>query len=237
MPNTLKLLIPIGLGIAAAIINFVVLSSSTKPVKFVVAKKDIKKGEYFVDNVEEADVPVGMAGSLKEVAIMHADRGLLSGQRATRDISAGDIILYRDTAIKGSPPPDFRTASERAKPVPLDGHRIYGSSIGDNIWFVVPGFEKVEGRNERDAKYVGASQKLGPFRIIAIGEKTTTVSDEKGERYSYNSDSVTIAYDPASEDQAQKAMVDTLLAFLEAKEKDTSRKLKMLGVEFKPVEN
>jgi hypothetical protein len=233
MPNTIKLLIPIGLGIAAAIINFVVLSSATQPVKFVVAKKDISAGESFKDKVTVVDVPIDMAKSLKDVAILHDDRGLLSGQTAKRNIAEGDIILYRDTAIKGNPTPDFRTSTERARAIELDGLEIYGAAIGDSIWFDIPGYQKAEGTDMGEEKYTGPTQKIGPYRILGIG---TQMNTNDSARTSSRSTTVTIAYEPDLK-LDKNNMVKTLLEYLEVKKKDTSGALEFLAVEYKPSDN
>ena len=245
MPNTIKLLIPIVLGIAAAVVNFMVLSKSYEQVQFVATTGVIEKGDSFTGKIETKGVPSGLAGSLASVAIPAKSRGLLSGQTATRTLQPGDLILYRDTTINGSPPMDFRDDREVAKPVPLDGNRLGGASVGDHAWFTIPGFEKSESSSGRNTSYTGESQKIGPFRILAIGQQMDVSSDQKS---GFISDEITIAYIPgvgtlpATVYQGKNEPkgywnpqhANTLLKYLAARA-TSDGKLKMLDIEFKPA--
>jgi len=245
MPNTIKLLVPIVLGVVAAIVNYMVLSKSYEQVQFVVARDVIEKGEQFSGRIETKGVPSGLSGSLASMAIPAKSQGLLSGQKATRDLQPGDLILYRDTTINGSPPMDFRDSREVAKPVPLDGQRLGGASVGDHAWFTIPAFEKSDSSTGRNIVYSGVTQKLGPFRIIAIGEQMNISSDQSS---GFNSDHVTIAYMPGSGNQPATVYkgksdpegywnpehANILLKYLEARA-TSDGKLKMLDIEFKPM--
>lgn len=245
MPNTIKLLIPIVLGIAAAVVNYMVLSKSYEQVQFVVTTGVIEKGDSFSGKIETKGVPSGLAGSLANVAIPAKSQGLLSGQKATRDLQPGDLILYRDTTINGSPPMDFRDDREVAKPVPLDGNRLGGASVGDHAWFTIPGFEASKSSTGRNVAYTGNSQKLGPFRIIALGQQMDVSSDQKS---GFTSDEVTIAYIPGAGNRAATVYqgkndpkgywnpqhADILLKYLAARATSDGR-LKMLDIEFKPM--
>ena len=245
MPNTIKLLIPIVLGVVAAIVNYMVLSKSYEQVQFVVATSAIEKGDSFSGRVETKGVPSGLAGSLASAAIPAKSQGLLSGQKATRNLQPGDLILYRDTTINGSPPMDFRDDREVAKPVPLDGNRLGGASVGDHAWFTIPGFERSESSTGRNVAYKGQSQKIGPFRIIALGQQLEVSSDQKS---GFTSDDVTIAYIPGVGNKAASVYqgrndpngywnpghADILLEYLAARA-TSDGKLKMLDIEFKPM--
>ena len=205
----------------------------------------IEKGSSFSGKIETKGVPVNLAGSLASMAIPSTSQGLLSGQRSTRDLQPGDLILYRDTTINGAPPMDFRDDQEVAKPVPLDGNRLGGASVGDHAWFTIPGFERSENSSDRKLAFTGQAQKIGPFRIIAIGQQTNVSSNQKS---GFTSDEVTIAYipgvgnRPASVYQGRNAPegywnpqhADILLKYLAARASSDGR-LKMLDIEFKAM--
>ena len=47
MNYAIKLLIPLALGIVAAVVNWMVLSANTQPIKFVTVKQRMEPGDLF----------------------------------------------------------------------------------------------------------------------------------------------------------------------------------------------
>ena len=235
MQNTLKLLIPVGFGVAAAILNWIVLSQSTKTEDFLVATADIKENEPFQlgKNVAKTEkgIPRSVSEGLQATAIKFKDKGMIVGRIAKSDIKKGDIILYQYTDIRDNPGLVFLKNTEGNITVPLDGEKMIGASIGDFVWFYLPPFKlsaNPEAASERI--YEGKKEKVGPFRILAIGNRITNSDD--GATTSGVS-TVTIAYDRNEQDKTKKSQVSKLRDFLHVKK--MARDLRILQVEWAPA--
>ena len=235
MSNLLKLLIPIALGTAAAIVNFIVLSGATHEVRFVVASEDIPAGALFDGKVEEIAIPKNHATGLleKRTGVRYKDVGVLRGQRsAFRTLKKGDIVLYSDFDIGDSGSVDFRRNDEVARTIQLDGNQIYAANIGDWIWLEIPKYSRVATNPQGDFRFDKVPEKIGPYRIIGIGSQI----EAQSEGYTFNADSVTVAYGrnpkPKEIDRIKK-----LNDFVTDREFDVSNNLKVLGVEIMSADN
>lgn len=175
MKNTLKLVIPLILGLIAGVFNYMALKSSVKEVSFIKAKSSIQIGEKFTsDKVEKMTIMAQHAEGLSDSAIRYADIGLLSGQVATRRIYAGDVIFYRDTGGLTGEIYDFREGDQAALPVSLDGIPTPPKMrVGDLVELKVPA--KL-GDPESSSKWIG------PFRLVSVGKSIsnqTQVTESK----------------------------------------------------------
>ena len=237
MSNTLKLLIPVGLGIVAAIINFIVLSSSTAEVTFAVASEDIPIGASFDGKVDKVGIPKNNASGLleKKVAIQYKNSGVLRGQKAsTRELKKGDLILYSDFDIRDNNSIDYRKNNEVARTIQLDGNQIFASNIGDRIWFEIPKYSRVttDSNDVNVFRMEGIPEKIGPYRIIGIGSQVASQSDG----YSFNGDSVTVAYE-RNPSQSEALQIKKLNEFVTDRELDSTGNVKIIGVEIMSADN
>ena len=229
MSNTLKLLIPILLGIAAAIVNFIVLSGATTEVSLVVAANDIRVGDLFDGNYEKIAMPQNHVSGLLDhrVAIKFANAGVLSGQRSSvRNLKKGDLILYSDFDIRDSVAIDFRKNDEVARTIQLDGNRIYAANIGDWIWFEIPKYNRQAADPQGNFRFESVPEKIGPYRIIGIGSQV----EAQSEGYTFKGDSVTVAY-PRQPKQEDILKIKKLNDFVTDREFDVTERLKIIGVE------
>ncbi len=184
MNYLIKLLIPLALGIVAAVINWSVLSSGTQPVYYVTVKKSLNVGDRF--ELELAS-PLGLPPSFRDLSttiVPYRDRGVLSGRVVRRRIEAGDPIFFADTDLGG----EWLTLgpSEELFPVELGKLSVDPAllRIGNQIRFRVPPVSNEEG-----------PQWVGPFRIVAVGSKiNNNFSDEKSMSYVAGKLEVGIAY-------------------------------------------
>ena len=100
MSHTMRLLIPLSLAVAAAVVNYLAIKSATRPVEFVQVTRSLKAGESFSHaNLAKLELPAGFK-ELEKTAIPFKDRGVLEGKPAPRSFQAGDIVFQRD-AIEG----------------------------------------------------------------------------------------------------------------------------------------
>ena len=191
MKNTLKLIIPLVLGLIAGVFNYMALKSSVKEVSFIKAKSTIQIGETFSsDKVEKMTIMAQHAEGLSDSAIRFADIGLLSGQVATRRLHAGDVILYRDTGGLTGEIYDFREGDEAALPVSLDGIPTPPKMrVGDLVELKIPA---TAGDPESSSKWIG------PFRLVSVGKSIsnqTQVTESKR---------ISVAYEENNKEQLEE---------------------------------
>jgi hypothetical protein len=197
MKNTLKLVIPLILGLIAGMFNFMSLKSTVQEESFVKATREIEIGETFDGtSVEELPLMSKYAESLKNTAVLYKDLGLLSGQRATRTIHAGDIIFYRDTESLQGEIYDFRKGDVAALPVSLEGvTTLPKMRVGDRVELKIP-VETTEG---------GVSSRwIGPFRLVSVGEEISNSAEAR------ESSRISVAYD-----EKNREMLNALENFID----------------------
>lgn len=197
MKNTLKLVIPIVLGVIAAAFNFLALKTSVREVSFVQAARDIEVGEIFDEgDVQKLTILAQHSENLKESAILFQDIGLLSGQFATRGIKSGDIIFYRDTEGLVGELYDFRKDDQAALPVSLrDITTPPKMRVGDYVELKIPA-----PRNAPDQ----SPQWIGPFRLVSVGNEITQNSEVR------ESNRISVAYESNN-----TAMLEKLEEFID----------------------
>jgi hypothetical protein len=184
MNYAIKLLIPLGLGLAAAAINWMVLTSGTQVVHYVTVSQPLDVGDTF--NLEASE-PLALPASFKDLSqtmVLYADRGVLSGRVVRRRIEAGDPVFFADTDLGGQWL-DLQP-NEELFPVALDEVSVDPNllRIGNLIRFRVPAEE-----GEDSPPWVG------PFRIVAVGSKISNNATQERSYSPGDADSVGIAYD------------------------------------------
>ncbi len=163
MSHSIKLLIPVGLGIVAAGINWFAVKRMTEPVYFVQVTTEVAEGTVFTkDNLGAAELPAHYA-DLKDTAFPYAEDegvGVLLGKRATRHYRKGDLVFRRD----------------RAEPGPLGSlkadEEVHVVSMGNVD--TVPQFMRIGG--EISFRFQAAGQPddaewVGPFKLRSVGSR------------------------------------------------------------------
>ena len=186
MKNTLKLIIPLILGLLAGVFNFMALKSSVQEVYFIKAVRDIPIGEQFgPGSVDRLTVLAQHSEGLKGSAVRFEDIGLLSGQTARRTIRSGDVIMYSDTEGLQGEIYDFRVGDLAVLPVSLDGIATPPKMrVGDYVELKIPA--------------EGSGKWIGPFRLVSIGKTISTESSVSDSR------TIGIAYDTQNEPQLKE---------------------------------
>lgn len=219
MNYALKLLIPLALGVVAAIVNWMVLSANTQPVLFVTVSQSLEVGDLIeLDKCVPLEVPPTFR-DLSKTLVPYADRGVLSGRMVRRTIESGDPIFFADTDLGGQ----WLTLdkSEELYPVELDEVSVDPQllRIGNEIRFRVPARE-----GEKDPPWVG------PFRIVAVGSKINNNFSEERRSSSGGTLSVGIAYNM----ERDKDQLSRLEAFCDEQRRGAAQ---MLGVRIVDTRN
>jgi hypothetical protein len=217
MSYSIKLLLPIALGIAAAMVNMAIMSSRVAPVDFVQVTRDIKVGEVFTD-ADLAVLPIAgnQAERLKKTAFDYTSVGKLIGRPAQRQFFDGDIVFFRDFEV-GAARYELRKG-ERGVPVPL----MLGCAkpprleIGDLVKL----------RFKTDP--AGGSALHGPYRVVSIGDRIERQASES-ERQAYDYSTIMVAVDEQASDPITIAARESIDTFNSMRaEKD----FKVEGIEF-----
>lgn len=168
--SALRLLLPVVLGILAAILNFMVLRGSTAPLELAVLNTDLKADTELTDDMLDR-LPVRADKGIVKSVVPYSDRGLLLGRRVMRPIGAGEVLLYTDVHNL-----DEENISLYLKPgettltIPVKSSRVApGLRRGDSIGILVtmrpePNPSKSVLRTPADA-----TRMLGPFRLLRLG--------------------------------------------------------------------
>jgi hypothetical protein len=239
--------VALALGVAGALFNFVYLSSKLKDVEkvaFIGIKKDsvVGRGEKLrEEHIEPIELPKAWVGSLADVADRWELRNtVVLGKPVVRTL-AGPRILVRD---------DYRTApdeslvlgkDEIARFVTVDARSFVPSLLmpGDKVSFLVPrgrgpapaqrpppeaagddpGLEPVAVPPKPAA--VGGDEAIGPFKVLAVGNRLATAEVWKAHRIP----------------QMQENVLTIRVSKHEPGEIDRANELfrRLQGVEFRPV--
>jgi len=178
-----KLLLPIGLGLAAFAVSYMTSGTPTGPtsVKLAAAAADIKAGQVISEEmVTSVSAPGGSA--VGKSAVPYAERGvLLVGQIAKRAVPKGEMFLFDDISTDS---PELLEAAlqpgEVAVQVPLGDIKCPAGLLQLNaqIGFVVVNRPPAAGLESLSPFKGQAPRLLGPFRIVNIGGRTNALAKE-----------------------------------------------------------
>ncbi|HEY7314771.1 MAG TPA: SAF domain-containing protein [Gemmataceae bacterium] len=169
--KVLRLILPIVLGIVAAVLNFMVLRGSTAPLELTAVRSDIKADTELTEDMLER-LSVRADPEIFKSAVRYSDRGLLLGRRVTRPLSAGEALLYADvqnldeeTNIRL-----YLRPGESTLTLPVDPSRIApGLRRGDQVGVRMA----VRPEGAKALAMPGAAPAdrriLGPFRLLSLG--------------------------------------------------------------------
>ncbi len=132
------------LGLAAAGLNWMWLSSKKTPPLYVATVFDVTQGEELSDDKLMA-VPVpGDVQNLRNVLIPYEDRAIIFGTPAVRDYTVGDVVFQRDIKAPLEPaqwdvigPFQLISVGEQFKENYDDEDGDYSATRGNNITIAV----------------------------------------------------------------------------------------------------
>jgi Flp pilus assembly protein CpaB len=191
------LLIAVGLAIAGALCNWFYMAQKSREldlVQFVaVAEGGIRQGDVIqAGNLISIPIPLRYAQRLKEVAPTYSDVSTIVGSDAYRDFLEGELILAQD--LRSPPGNDLKRdlgPDEVAIWIGVDGRGFVPQFLsgGDEVSFLV------QTANSRPAIEVGAppsleTELIGPFYVLALGNRRGTSDRAKAAGQSQSSENV-----------------------------------------------
>lgn len=183
MNYLLKILIPLGLGILAGFVNFMILQKGAAEIDFVTVETVVERGKPIqIDNLKKLSVSDKFSGLVKSM-VPWSDRGALSGKLALRKIEEGDPVFFADTDNEGG----WLDLKEGEKLFPVNiGDLEFDSTlvkIGNQISFRIS-------FDEKSPKWIG------PYRVVAVGSRSRNDEDGEGRSRQSNAQSIGIAHNP-----------------------------------------
>jgi len=177
MKNIHGLILAIGLGIAATILNFAYLNmrSGKDPTYFVaiaegvtIAPNERLTEEHFT----RVGIPESNVGNLAEVAVQYKDLATVLGMPAWRRLDEGALLLLDD--LRTAPQELKLEPNERAMFVAVTSREFVPKLVapGSEIDFVFT--EPTPTLADPDAPSSGPSppsETIGPFKILALGNR------------------------------------------------------------------
>lgn len=170
----------VALGAVGFLCNWLYLdqqSGLVELVYYVGVKKEaeVNRGDVFrKDHLVEIGVPKNRLGHLAEVAIPWPQRDLVIGQRASRTFGAlgTELLEFKDLETPAARDLNEQIADdERVMWLPVDARSFNPQHVnpGDSVSFRIPQFGAE--KSSRNRPLVGAGQIIGPFRILALGNR------------------------------------------------------------------
>jgi hypothetical protein len=180
------LLIAVGLGIAGAFCNWLYLAQkgqALERVEFIGIDEGtrINPGDKFSEgHFHPISIPRIAVGNLDKAPFQWNELQTVIGMAATKTYSPGEILLRQD--LRTPPQNDVKkllAPDERVIWIPVDTRTFVSSlvSAGDQISFLVPrgagspAPAAAEGESGGATPPPGASEMIGPFRILALGNR------------------------------------------------------------------
>lgn len=185
MSYTLKFIIPIALGILAAVVNMMVLNAKLEPMQFIQVTRDIPQGELITKgDLEVLELPGPVGAKLTDTALGYQELGVLINRSAQRDFMQGDIVFYRDFAIRGAEL-DLRPG-ETAQRLSLAGVSVPAEllRIGCELDFLLKVGEEAK------------AEWYGPFRLVSVGERLGNTNDSSVTSSTSNTITVAVVRSP-----------------------------------------
>lgn len=210
------LIVAVGLGIAAALTNYMYLSSRSQDlemVHFIGIKPDatVNRGDRLQEShLERVSIARANAGNLVKLAEPYDSLKSLVGCPVYRTLEGGSLLLRTDTKT----PPAELFFEEQTQPgveevaigVPIDPARIVPSLIqpGDYVSFIAAkdgphpaaprpvagaAAEPVPTQSE-PIESPGAIEQIGPFRVLSLGTRLGSVDVARAARQATVQESV-----------------------------------------------
>jgi hypothetical protein len=160
--NASRILIPVALGLFAALANFMAVRSKTATIEIVAVTRDVKAGQELTD-ADLAPVAVRAEAALEVSAVRYEKRGELLGRKVNRSLRTREVLFTSDTVRRVGddvqanlrPGEISRTLAVKA------GCVAPNLQVGDEIGLLL----RVPTRNGEELRLVG------PYRLIGLGEK------------------------------------------------------------------
>jgi hypothetical protein len=183
----MKLLVPIGLGVIAGLVNYAAMQQKLQPVTFVAASRDLRVGDSLSDSDWQALTLSGDVASMKSSAVLWEDRKVLWKKKAGRSLRKGDMFFLSDAlqAIELQPGDGEVAMAISLDRIPYVPRFLL---VGEKIGFLIEQ-SKNEAANPPANPPAGTPAApretepayVGPFRLLSVGERLSrTQPDDAG---------------------------------------------------------
>ncbi len=182
MTNLTRLLVPLGLGLLAAVFVFAAVHPQLGE-EFVIVKGPVAGNQPLVESNLSPFKIVGEEFSrLSQTLVPWADRASILGLPSKRELQKGDFVFWQDVQYASA---DFALdEGELPLHMSLEGVDYEPSllKVGNELGLIVP-VASDTGRPASASRAQAAPQdlkfnELGPFRILSVGQRT--LSDPVG---------------------------------------------------------
>ncbi len=199
------LIVAVGLGVCAAILNYFYLhneSQKLKMVYFIALKPDktVVRGERLsADDLEKVGIPEQHVGALPEHAVLYSDRATVDNQPVCRTLSGGALLLQDDIRTPLQDQLELGEG-EKAIGIPIDTRTCVPSLIvpGDRVSFLVPvaaaktptrAAENANGQENGQLNPIpdaaaaassGLTRMIGPFNVLSLGNRLSRAEVLRG---------------------------------------------------------
>jgi hypothetical protein len=194
MKGAVGLIVAAGLGIAGAICNWFYLEQlarTQEQVLFIAIKDDVELeiGDVIQpEHLMEVPIPRSRVGNLEQIAPLWESRDAVGGYYpALRNFNGGELLLDSDLQR-----PAYQNLAETlqenevARWVPIDSRSVVPEQInpGDLVSFEVPRIGAGEPTPEGTAPAppAGATEIVGPFRVLAMGNRREAANIQEANR-------------------------------------------------------
>ncbi len=177
----IKLGLPIGLGLVASFMNMVATTSKLAKYVAVRINQEVEFGVPLREEMLERAEISGDLFNLPKSFVAWKDRASIYGHPAPRRFETGDLVMWRDAEPQNNILPT--NAGELPMSVSLGGVTVVPEfiSVGEQVSFFV-GKQPSRGTRDpadwdsRDHLAPAArsiAHQIGPFRVLAVGNRTT----------------------------------------------------------------
>jgi len=179
MKGAQGIMVAVALGVVGFVCNWLYLereAGRVELVEFVGISKTarVNRGDVIqLDHLVPISVPRNHKTQLAQVAVLWEQRDLVIGQKATRTMaeSGTELVMHRDlTTPAAKDINELIAENERVMWLPVDSRTFNPQHVdpGDEVSFRIPEFG--EGAS-RSSPTKGGGQIIGPFRILALGNR------------------------------------------------------------------
>ncbi|MBN2024814.1 MAG: hypothetical protein JW809_18690 [Pirellulales bacterium] len=186
MKNLQGLIIALGLGVAAALVNWAYLHSASSrlaTIDYIGVRpgQTVLRGERLAEEkLVRVPIPAGNAGSLDTFAVKWSDIQTVLGKAVARTLVGGSLLLEDDlrtppTELELKKPQPGGNEEEVAIFVPVDMRAFVPSLVqpGDRVSFLL-GSGGGPTPAGAPAPAAGRDETIGPFVVLALGNRLSS---------------------------------------------------------------
>jgi hypothetical protein len=162
--NGYRILIPLGLGLVAALANFLAVRSKTAAIEIVAVTRDVKAGHELTD-ADLVAVAVRADSAIEVSAVRYDRRGELLGRKVNRALRAREVLFATDTVrrVGDDVQTNLRPGEVTRTLLVKAGCVAPNLQVGDQVGLLLRGGALSTGGSDL--------RLVGPYRLVGVSEK------------------------------------------------------------------